>query len=167
MKRLTLLAFMMLLIFVAAPKPASAQGATFPYVFTGTPLTCFPQSNCFNYLFIPQGWYGSIYETGVIQCYQSLPWAQGYRLNMTVQDSSAYCRTQTLVEAYLTTTTKWYYAPGNPWANNNVLYASTLQGNGWVYSIINGQYYLVGSETKTQDCYTGYEIESGGQGGTC
>lgn len=167
MKRLALLPLVMLLGFVTTPKRAMAQGATFPYIFTGTPLTCSPNSNCFNYLYIPQGWYGSIYEAGAIQCYRSLPWAQGYRLNMIVQDSSAYCRTQTLVEAYISTTTKWNYAPGNPWATNNVIYAAALQGQGWVYAIINGQYYLVGSESKIQDCYTGYEIQSGGSGGTC
>jgi hypothetical protein len=166
MKKLTLF-FLLLMVLLAVPKVCPAQGATFPYIFTGTPLTCFPQTNCVNLLYVPQGWYGSVYEVGAIQCYQSLPWAQGYRLNLLIQEQAACARSNMLLEAYLYTTTKWNYAPGNPWTTNNVIWASALQAVGVVYAIINNGYYLAGSEYLIDDCFTGTQIQSGGSGGTC
>jgi hypothetical protein len=165
MKTLALLC-LFLLVLLAAPI-CSAQSPNFPYVFTGTPMTCAPQSSCINTLYLPAGWYGSIYENGAVQCFSAPPWAQGYRLNLFVQVNESYCRTNTLLEAYLYTNTVWNYAPGNPWAQNNVIWAAGIGATGAIYSIVNNNYYLVGSEFLKQDCYTGSETQSGGTGGTC
>jgi hypothetical protein len=162
MKHLTLL-----LLLLALASICSAQAPQYPYVFNGSGITCAPYSNCFNYEYIPIGQYGSVYINGSARCTYSYPWAFAFQLNVFIEEQAVCVRSNTLLEAYIYSTSTWNYAPYNPWAINNVIWAAALQGTGVVYGVINNQAFNVGSEYILQDCYTGRETQSGGVGGTC
>ena len=76
MKKLILLLLLLLVLCAGA----SAQNPVWPYIFngvgtSGNGYTCGPVTSCINYVYIPQGWYGSVSEGAAATCTYLYPWA--------------------------------------------------------------------------------------------
>jgi hypothetical protein len=160
-----------LMLFVSVGLSASTcfaqEAPVFPYILTGSGVTCQPQTNCLNYSFIPQGWYGQVSEAASAQCYKLDPWAVGWQLNMYQTVSQLCVQFPTLIQAYFASSSAWNYAPGNPFATNNVIWAYQLVGVGTIYKDVNNTWYNIGAHYEYEDCYTGNYSEQGSKGGTC
>jgi hypothetical protein len=164
MKKLALL-FALLFVSTVA---ASAQNPVWPYVFTASGYSCFPSTNCLNSVYIPQGWYGQVTEIGSATCTYAPPYAPGYQLNVFGMATDICVKFATLIQIIIYWDSAWHYAPGNPYATGNVIYAQELVAQGNIYAIPNnGAGYELGWEDIYEDCFTGNQGETGGLGGTC